>query len=235
VLVLVCAPIGMASAQYVSPSYKVDETFFGAGGELSDISPNYQARVAAGELGIDHTSSANYQTYSGFNTTSEPVLEVAVTGGTFDFGVLSTAQVSAITTTFTVRNYLSSGYTVQIGGTAPKNNGSTYTMSNLTSATASSPGTEQFGVNLAANNLTGPGAFGSAPVQIPDTTFGFGVADSNYNTTNLFKYVENDTVAHSNSSSGVTQYTLSSIANISKTTPGGSYGTSLFVNVVPTF
>jgi hypothetical protein len=435
-LVFLLSPIGMASAQYTSPSYRVDETFFGAGGELSDISPSYQAKVAAGELGVEHTNdpitfiqggqnfsavagstlsvsypsnvtagdllvvsvydakstgsgvsvtdstsltwtkatdhagvpgsspseygaiyyaqatsntamtltyntppssdfrriviheykgasaldatstnsgisttvdsgsatthfsnelifgwmisengvtspgsgytlretagsestmdktvstagsyqvtaptspstgwmglmatfyqgSGGYQAYSGFNTTDRPILEVAVTGGTFNMGVLTTSAAKAISTAFTVRNYLSSGYTVQVGGTPPKNN--THALNNMASAVASSPGTEQFGINLAANTLPTVGAFGSDPVQIPDTSFGFGVANSSYNTTNIFKYVENDIVAHSNSSSGVTQYTMSAIANISTTTPGGSYGTSLFVNVVSTF
>jgi hypothetical protein len=226
-------PFSMVYAQYTSPSYKVDETFFGAGGELELNSAHYQAKVAAGELGVDHATSSNYQTYAGFNTTAKPLLEVYVTGGTFDLGLLSTTQVKAITAVFTVRSYLSSGYTVGLGGTSPKNSG--YALTNLTSASSSSPGTEQFGVNLAANTLTGPGSFGAVPSQVPDSTFGFGVANAAYNTTNLFKYVENDTIAHSNSSSGVTQYTLSAIANIAGSTPGGSYGTSLFVNVVPTF
>ncbi len=233
--VAVFLPAGEAYAQYTSPSYKVNEAFFGVGGELSDASANYQAKIALGELGIDHSSSANFQVYSGFNTTDRPLLEVAVTGGTFDFGQLSSTTVSAITTVFTVRNYLSSGYTVRLGGTPPKNSGTSYTLSNMSSSSASAPGTEQFGVNLAANTLTGPGTFGAVPAQVPDSTFGFGVANAGYNTTNLFKYVENDPFASSPKSSGTTQYTMSAIANISKTTPGGSYGTSLFVNVLPTF
>lgn len=234
-LMLFLAPTGLATAQYTSPNYKAEETFFGIGGELETISPNYQAKVALGELGIDHAEATNFQTYSGFNTTDRPILEVAVTGGTYDLGILNTTTASAITTVFTVRNYLSSGYSVRIGGGPPKNNGTSYTLNNLTSPTTSSPGSEQFGINLAANNLTGPGAFGAVPSQIPDVTFGFGAAASDYATSNQFKYVENDTIAGSNKSSGTTQYTLSAIANISGTTPAGNYGTSLFINVIPTF
>jgi hypothetical protein len=236
VLLMVFMPVGMVNAQYTSPSYKVEETFFGAGGELELTSPSYQAKVAAGELGLvqnGKSSSTNYQTYAGFNTTDRPTLELFVTGGAFDFGVLSTSQVKAITASFTVKSYLSSGYIVQIGGTAPKNNG--YAMTNMAAAAASSPGTEQFGINFTSNSLTGPGAFGADPVQDPDASFSFGVAESGYTTTNQFKYVENQQVAHSNSASGLTQYTMSAIANISGSTPGGSYGTSLFVNAIPTF
>lgn len=183
-----------------------------------------------------YNAGASYQAYSGFNTTDRPVLDVAVTGGIFDLGVLSASQARAISTAFTVRSYLSSGYTVQVGGTPPKNNsGPGHALDAVNPAAGSSPGTEQFGINLAANNLSGLGAFGAAPAQVPDTTFGFGVANDDYNTANVFKYLENDTIAHSDSSSGVTQYTMSAIANIKTTTPGGSYGTSLFVRVVPTF
>lgn len=187
------------------------------------------------EMATFYNAGSGYQAYSGFNTTDRPVLEVAVTGGSFDMGTLTTSQARAISTSFTVRSYLASGYTIEVGGTPLKNNGSNYTLANLTSPTASNPGTEQFGINLAANNLPSIGAFGAAPAQVPDTTFGFGVANSNYSTTNLFKYIENDPIAHSDSSSGITEYTMSVIANISTTTPGGSYGTSLFVNAIPTF
>lgn len=235
IAVYTLTPFSTASAQYTSPNYRAEETFFGIGGELETISPNYQAKVVLGELGIDHAEATNFQTYSGFNTTDRPILEVAVTGGTYDLGVLSTTTASAVTTVFTVRNYLSSGYSVVVGGGPPKNNSTNYSLANLTSQTASNPGNEQFGINLAANNLTGPGAFGAAPSQIPDITFGFGAAASDYASSNLFKYVENDVIGGSTKSSGTTQYTLSAVANIAGTTPAGRYGTSLFVNVVPTF
>jgi len=87
--------------------------------------------------------------------------------------------------------------------------------------TASSSGTEQFGINLVAN--TSPATFGSNPAQIPNSTFSFGQAASGYNTPNLYKYVNGDTVASSSSSSGETDYTISYIFNISSTTPGGTY------------
>lgn len=226
-------PVGTSLAQYTSPNYQVDETFFGSGGNLENASANYKAKTAAGELGVGNVSSPNFQAYPGFNTTDRILLEVNVAGGVFDFGVLDTSQPHARTTTFTVRDYLSSGYSVQLLGSPPRNG--SYTLAAMSTAASSNPGTEQFGVNLAANNLSGPGPFGATPSQVPDSTFGFGVADSPYDTSNLFKYVEGDTVAHSDKSTGVTQYTLSMIANISRTTAGGAFGTSLFVRAVPTY
>jgi hypothetical protein len=226
-------PFGTSLAQYTSPSYRVDETFFGAGGNLENASANYKAKTAAGELGVGNVSSPNFQAYPGFNTSDRILLEVNVAGGVFDFGVLDTGQVHAQSTTFTVRDYLSSGYTVQLLGSPPRNG--SYVLSAMSTAAASSPGTEQFGINLAANNLSGPGPFGSTPSQVPDSTFGFGYAASPYDTSNQFKYVEGDTIAQSDKSTGVTQYTLSMIANIKRTTAGGAFGTSLFVRAVPTY
>lgn len=226
---------GVAAAQYVSPNYKINETFFGAGGELSEQSATYQAKVAAGELGIDRTASTNYQAYAGFNTTDKPVLEVFVTGGTYDLGYLDNTKPSAITASFTVRSYLSNGYTVRLGGTPPRNVEGGQILTALITPTAPSTGAEQFGVNLTTNNISPIGPFGADPTQVPDSTFSFGAATADYATSNLFKYVENDIIAQSPSSSGVTQFTLSAIANISKQTIAGYYTTDLFVNVVPTF
>lgn len=226
-------PVGIGVAQYTSSNYRVQETFFGSGGNLENQSANYKAKTSVGELGVGNISSPNFQAYAGFNTSDRIVLEVIVNGGSFDFGTLSTTQAKARTTTFSVKDYLSSGYTVQVVGTPPKN--TNYTLANMSSAASSSPGTEQFGINLAANNLPDVGPFGAVPSQVPDNTFGFGYAAAAYNTSNLFKYVSGDTVAQSDRSSGSTLYTLSMMANISRTTVGGTFATSLFVRAVPTY
>jgi hypothetical protein len=232
-IVLTVLMSGVAFAQYTSPNYKVNETFFGSGGNLDNSSANYRAKTAAGELAVGNISSPNFQANAGFNTTNTILFELNVVGGTFDLGVLDDSQVKAQTTTFTVKDYLSTGYTVQIVGRPPSNSG--HELAPMTSAASSSPGTEQFGFNLAANNLSGVGPFGAAPSQLPDATFGFGSAVAPYNTSNLFKYSETDNVARSTKSTGVTQYTVSFIANVSRVTPGGSYGGTLFIRAIPTF
>src|SRR4051812_21506618 len=80
-------PAGVTFAQYVSPSYKVNETFFGTGGNLDNTSAHYIAKTAAGELAVGNISSPHFQAYAGFNTTNTVLLEMNVTGGTFDMGV----------------------------------------------------------------------------------------------------------------------------------------------------
>lgn len=232
-LFIAALPSGLAFAQYTSNNYKVNETFFGAGGDLQDQSNNYQAKTSVGELGVGNVSSPHFQAYAGFNTTNTVFLDLRVNGGTFDLGILDTSQAKAVTTTFTVEDYLSNGYTVQLLGNTPTN--TSHQLTPMSTAGSSQPGTEQFGINLAANNLSGIGVFGAGPAQLPDSTFGFGSASSPYNTSNVFKYVDGDTIASSSKSSGVTQYTLSMIANVSQTTPGGAYGTSMYIRAIPEY
>ncbi len=235
-IVLLCllfSGVAAADPPYTSPNYQVNETFFGTGGDLNNQSAHYQARTAVGELAVGNISSPHFQAYAGFNTSDAILLELNVTGGEFDLGVLDQSQPKVQSTTFSIRDYLSTGYTVQVMGRPPSNSG--HELTAIASATASTPGTEQFGVNLAANNISPIGPFGADPAQEPDTTFGFGYAVSPYDTGNLFKFQEGDTVARSDISTGTTVFTLSVLANVSRVTPGGSYGTSLFVRVIPTF
>jgi hypothetical protein len=100
-------------------------------------------------------------------------------------------------------------------------------MNFLTSPTVSSAGSEQFGMNLVANNSCPqsgmPGSLGSDPVQVPSSSFSFGAAAANYNTACNFTYNNGDTVAQSTQSSGETDFTISYLFNISSITPGGTY------------
>lgn len=221
IIALAVLPNGYALADiYSSGSYQYDEAQVGNVGSGFESSTNYQAFQNAGDLTVGNYTGTNYQIEGGFNTTTSPFLEAFVTGGTINIGTLSTASAAHTTTTFYVRAYLASGYVVQTQGAAPQYNGS-HTLIPLSSPTASSAGTEQFGMNLVAN--TSPATFGANPSQLPDTTFGFGQAAAGYNTANLYKYHQGDVIAQSFKSSGETLYTISYIENISNTTPGGSY------------
>lgn len=220
-----------AIAQSSSPNYRIEESFFGTGGELDASSPNYRAQQSVGENTVGNTSSTNYQANAGFNTTEEPYLEVFVTGGTTDLGNLSSSSAAVTTSTFYVRAYLASGYTVHIVSDPPTY-GSNQIDAMATQA-SSSPGTEQFGINLAAN--TSPSTFGAAPSQAPDSTFGFGYATTNYDDANLFRYVKGDVIARSDKSSGRTNYTISYLYNISTLSPAGTYIFTQDLVVVATY
>jgi hypothetical protein len=222
----------IAHAQSSSLNYKVEESFFGTGGELDASSTNYRAKQSAGETTVGNSASANYQFQGGFNTSDTPLLEVAVNGGTYDMGVLDISSTGAVTATFTVRNYLSSGYVVRLNGQAPTDPVSGHALTTLSTASSSVPGTEQFGVNLVDN---GNPDIGSNPAQVPDGTYSFGTAVAGYDTTNLFKFIDGDTIAMSPKSSGQTNYALSIIANVARSTPSGQYGGHLDLQVIPTF
>lgn len=202
-----------------STNYRVEQTFFGTGGELDASSPNYRAKQTAGELTVGNTASANYQAYAGFNTTDEPYLEFVVTGNNIDLGYLDTAAAKTANGTFYVRAWQASGYNVTTAADPPTNTSGGYQMTPLAAQTASAAGTEQFGINLVANTL--PAIFGTDPVQ--SNSFAYGQATTGYGVANQYKYVKGDVVAQSLKSSSVTTYTLSYIMNISNTTPSGKY------------
>jgi len=218
-MVLLLLPATGWAAQSASSSYQVNEVFFGAGGDLHDCSANYCAKTSAGETAIGNPTSPNYQARAGFNTDRTPYLQFIVNGTTTDIGVLNPGSTAKTTGSFSVKNYLSSGYSVITVSNPPKNGN--HTLNALSTPTASSAGTEQFGINLVAN--TSPAAFGANPTQNPDSSFSFGAAASGYDTPNLYKYVPGDIIASSTKSSGETDYTISYIYNISATTPGGTY------------
>jgi len=216
---------GIAYAQQSSSTnYQVNEVFFGNGGELNSCSTNYCSKQSAGETGVGNTSSTNYQAQAGFNTNREEYIEFIVNSSSTNLGILSVGSAATATGTFSVKTYLSSaGYAVTNASDPPKSGSNT--LNNLTSPTASSPGSEQFGINLVANT-TGCGApvnFGANPVQVPSSTFSFGAAATGYNTCGLFKYVKGDIVASTTKSSGETDYTVSYLYNISNGTKAGLY------------
>lgn len=223
--------VGTASAaQSSSPSYSVNETQFGAGSSLNDCSASYCAKTSAGDTVAGSGSSATYSAQFGSNTSDAPLLEVITTGGVQNMGVLDTTVTGTATNIIKIRNYLSSGYVLQITGVAP--NQGTHTLTTLTTPTTSHQAAEQFGINLAVN--TAP-AVGTAPVQVPSGSFSFGTVASDYGTANLFKYVNGDIVAQSTSSTGETDYTMSMIINVSNVTPGGRYSGSFSAVAVPVF
>ena len=223
ILGVLMLPITIARVQaaptYVSPSYGVDEVFFGAGGVNDASSASYRARASLGDTGVGNSSSSLYQIYGGFTTTEVPFLEFVVNNTTVDLGVVSIDSASTGSATFTIKAYLSGGYVVATVSDAPKNG--SYTLTNMATAATSAPGTEQFGINLRAN--TAPTTIGADPVQLPDASFSFGQVSAGYNTPNQYKYVKNDVIAYSDKSSGITEFTMTYLMNINETTPAGLY------------
>ncbi len=223
VLLLVPAPVFAQTSS--STNYSVNETFFGTGGELNACSGSYCSKQAAGELSVGNICSTSYCAQAGFNTTDEPFIEFVVTGNNIDLGYLDDAQVKTATGTFNVRAWNAGGYVVTTTSDAPRNTASGHYLTGIASPTASTVGTEQFGINVVRNaNFCGASCdLGADPAQVPNSTFSFGAAATGYNTGNQFKYVKNDIIALSTKSSSITAYTVSYIFNISGGTPSGQY------------
>lgn len=213
----------LAAPTYCSSNYCVDEYSTGPGGLVNACSTNYCSNASLGDTGIGNSSSQNYQAYGGYTTTGDPYLELVTPNSLTDIGTLSSSSTSTATSTFSVRAYLASGYTVINGSDAPSasSNGNTHYLTSLATPTAPATNTEQFGINLVAN--TNPSNVGAGPVQIPSSAFAFGTVSSGYNTSNLYKYVKGDIIASSNQSTSYTQYTVTYMYNISAITPSGFY------------
>jgi hypothetical protein len=106
----------------------------------------------------------------------------------------------------------------------------THTISNMTTTNVSQVGIEQFGLNLVAN--TSPTSFGANP---DNGSFGFGLVATEYSTPNEYRYVPGELVASAPKDSGITQYTVSYIANVASLTPGGRYAADQTLIVVGTY
>lgn len=229
---IVCcsAPAALAETS-TSPHYQVSDTQFGATSSSESCSGAYCARASIGDMtdgGVSKspTSTARF----GSVTDSDPLLEVIVDPGVSNLGNLSAQSTAFKTTTVKVRNYLSDGYTLQIVGSPPKYGN--HTLSTLTTPTTATPGTEQFGINATANTVPNVGA---DPLQVPSSQTSFGQVNDDYKMQNKFKYVDGDVVAHSDSESGRTDYTISMIVNISNSTPAGHYTGDFAVLVIPVY
>jgi len=214
-----------------SNNYQITETELGGSTSSQNCSASYCAKASIGDMTSSSTSKS-YTTKATFGpiTDSDPLLEVIVDPGESNLGNLTTETTATKTTSIHVRNYLSGGYMVQIVGTPPKYKD--HTLSTPSTPTESMPGTEQFAINAAANTTPHVGA---GVVQFPDNLTSFGLVDDNYATSNLFMYHSGDVVAHSNTESGESQYTITMIVNVSNKTPAGHFSGDFSAVVIPVF
>jgi hypothetical protein len=211
-----------------SGSYKFDESTLGQGGLPNSASASYQGSSSTGDLGVGNSSSTSFNFQGGSQTNGEPNLSFSVNSSGVSFSPFSASTPVMATVTFSVLNYTSYGYVVLISGSPPTYGA--HTIAAMASTNTSSPGFEQFGVNLVAN--TAPQSIGANPNQ---GQFGFGVAAANYNTANNYRYVDGETIASAPKSSGQTDFTISYLVNVGALTPGGIYSTNQTLIVVGTY
>jgi len=214
-----------------------------ANGDFSSSSASYRNSPGTDDSGstlgdnfVGNSSSTSYQTNGGFNPTAQPGLTMIVNTSLVNFGTVSLATKMTQTATFSVKNYTSYGYIVQIIGSPPTQGA--HQLTALTTDTAYNATVEQFGVNAVLNTVTGVGA---NPVQNPagPPTFGYGVAGdgttNHYVQSDKWRFNSGETVASAPRSSGETDYTLTFMLNAITTTPGGSYTGSLSLVATGTY
>lgn len=222
------AAVGVPS----STNYRFDESSIGTNSLLDSSSTNYRATTGAGDTAAGFSASSNFQTQAGSNTTPAPNLTFSINSGAAALGSFTPSIASTTTTSFSVINYTSFGYVVQLAGKAPTYG--TNEIDPMTANAASQPGIEQFGINLVAN--TSPVSFGANPNNgTAPNDFGFGQAAPNYSTPNQFRYVSGETIAQAPKSSGKTDYTISYLANVATLTQGGAYSSNQTLIVTGTY
>ena len=230
-LSLFMAPVD-ATETLQSPNYKFDESAIGTGGLMQGSSTNYRVESATGDLSVGSASSSNYQLEAGSRTSPDPTLTFSVNNASANLGKFSATAASTATASFSIINYTSYGYVVQLVGQPPKYGSNE--INAMTANAASQPGIEQFGVNLVAN--TSPTSFGANPDNgTAPNNFGFGEVAPNYGTPNQFRFVSGETIASAPKSSGKTIYTLSYLVNVTGLTPSGTYTTDQTLVVTGTY
>jgi hypothetical protein len=229
-------PANIANA-FESPNFKLEESTIGSGDIIQASSQNYTARGALGDIVVGRAGpdgGNGKQIKAGSQTSKDPTLKFKFLNANVKFTpTFSPSAASTSTAQFSVVNYTSYGYVIQLAGRPPANGNYEITPISGTgpnSTKPSQPGIEQFGVNMVANSL--PVSFGSNP-NVGD--FGEGVAETNYNIANEFRYVNGETIASAPKSSGETIYTLSYMVNVSSLTPGGKYTSNQTIIVTGTY
>lgn len=149
----------------------------------------------------------------------------STSGDHISMGSLSISQAKTATSQFAGATNSTTGYAVYLLGTT-MTSGNNFIPA-LSTPTASKPGTSQFGINLTVN--TGP-AVGQGPS-------GAGTASPTvrYGTANRFTFVNGDMVASSGIPSEYNRMTVSYLANIGSSQPGGVYSTTITFLATGTF
>lgn len=217
---------GVSPGDCVMVEIGSNATFGGTGStQITNPSGAQTATVAiagvsdSGTVGIAIVATGGDQVSVTANV--DPVIVFAVTDSTIGFGPLSASGARWATGDtlgngstvsahdITASTNATSGYTIYVLGATLTSGGNTIDAIGG-SATASSPGTEQFGIKVSA-------AGGSGAAVAP-----YASANYAYNATTT-----QDDIATSSVPSTTTTYSITYIGNISATTEPGSYATTL--------
>jgi len=213
-----------------SDNYIIWADTFSVGGSESDNSTNYKMQDTIGEaMAWSATNTAaTYGIKAGFRELyPDQFLTFSVDATAVDLGKMDSSRPGTDSHTMTIDTNSTLGFTITVSGAGLKSGGNEIDAIGAAAA-ASTPGTEQFGINLVANTLPIIGAdpTGDSPV---------GSAAGQYGLVNKFAFYSGDTVASSSNDINSTVFTVSYIANILANTPAGNYSTTLAYSVTANF
>ena len=135
-----------------------------------------------------------------------------------DMGVLSEDQTLTAQSEMAVGTNASGGFAITANGSAPS--AGTNEINPLQNPTFNTPGTNQFGLNLVANNNPTIGSD-------PEGQWANALPADDYSVPNQYKYVSGDVVAYSPNVSLMKKFTVSYILNASPSLRAGVYTTTI--------
>lgn len=142
-----------------------------------------------------------------------------------NFGEFSEFTPSAATSQFSVATNDPTGYNTFINGQTMTSG--TNIIPALIINTASVPGTSQFGINLRSN--TNPSVGSNTEGS------GTGTPSPNYNSQNLYRFVNGEKIAGSTITTRYNRYTVTYLVNVSKTQAPGVYATTFTYTSIASF
>ncbi len=150
-----------------------------------------------------------------------------VAGSSVDLGTLTTSTPGSGTSVMAASTNSVGGYVITINGTTLTSGGNTIDAITAGAGSASSAGTEQFGMNLRDNATPNTGA---DPSGASGYTYGTG-----YGTADSFKFITGNTITSTAAASNATTYTATYLANIAGATEPGSYSATFNYVATATF
>lgn len=162
------------------------------------------------------------------SATVNPTLTFTVDSTTCSLGTLTNSTTGTCSHTMTAATNANSGYNIGYIATTTLTSAESNTIAAIgATKAASATNSEQFGLNLKLNTSPSVGA---------DPSSGSGAAATQYDTTNQFAFTTaGANVASASTSSLLTTFTVSFIANITATTKAGSYSTTVTYRIVPNY
>jgi hypothetical protein len=155
-----------------------------------------------------------------------PGLSCAMATGDFvEMGELSASGANTGYSQMLVATNAGQGFVVSVIGTPPTSGNNV--IQAMAASDTSHPGNNQFGVNLTANNAPGVGQAPAGP--------GTSMPVAAYNTPNVFRFINGDTLVSTNTTSDYRKFTVSYLINRRADQPPGVYNTVILYVALATY